>query len=94
MGAERSTGHARGARDSLWNEKLTFWYLFVWYPFGCLKLVKGVWVVQSPLFYRVFQANWQNRTIYHHRGAQGLADPAKAMVDMILLCFPGCGYLP
>ena len=23
-----------------------------------------------------------------------MADPAKAMVDMIFLCFPGFGYLP
>ena len=37
---------------------------------------------------------WQERTIYHHRRAQILADPAKAMVDMIFLCFPGFGYLP
>ena len=40
------------------------------------------------------RGNWQERTIYHHRGAQTLADPAKAMVDMIFLCFPGFGYLP
>ena len=37
---------------------------------------------------------WQDRTIYHHRGAEILADPAKAMVDMIFLRFVGCGYLP
>ena len=35
----------------------------------------------------------QDRTIYHHRGTQSLADPARAMVDMLFLCFPGLGYL-
>ena len=34
------------------------------------------------------------RIIYHHRGTEILADSAKAMVDMIFLCFPGFGYLP
>ena len=36
----------------------------------------------------------QSPTIYHHRVDEFLANPAKAMVDMVFLCFPGFGYLP
>ena len=38
--------------------------------------------------------HWQDRTIYHHRGAEILADPAKATLVMIFLRFVGFGYLP
>ena len=34
---------------------------------------------------------WQKRTIYHHRGSQILANPAKAMVDMISCVFQDLG---
>ena len=42
----------------------------------------------------MFLSFWQERTIYHHRAAQILVDPAKAMVDMIFLCFSAFGCLP
>ena len=30
--------------------------------------------------------SWKRKTIYHHRGAQILADPAKAMVEICFSC--------
>ena len=38
--------------------------------------------------------HYLDRNMYHHRGTRILADPAKAMVDMIFLSFPGFRYLP